>query len=195
MNVRLVVIKGPARTRVIHVRGEETIIGRSRDCDICIPSPEISRRHCLLSFAHGQLTVEDLSSANGTFLNGKRVQGEQLVMPDDVLDLGPLSLKVAYGTAPAEAPIPFQEETPPVKFDEDGFAIVGEGATEPPTRQDIPLKPETPRPPEPAEEVFEVVLDDAEPLDIPPSGNLHDILADLDEPKPKKEKPRQKPKP
>src|SRR5207244_4199000 len=75
---------------------EETIVGRRRDCDLRIRSSEVSRRHCLLSFQDGVLHVEDLDSVNGTFVNGVRVSGRQVVRPGDRLDVGPIQFLVEY---------------------------------------------------------------------------------------------------
>jgi pSer/pThr/pTyr-binding forkhead associated (FHA) protein len=96
MQVTLVVQKGPALTRAIRLTAGETIVGRSRDCDLCIPSSDISRRHCLIALANGQVTVEDLSSANGTFLNGVRITGTRQVRSDDQLRIGPLTFTVKF---------------------------------------------------------------------------------------------------
>jgi hypothetical protein len=42
------------------------------------------------------LTVEDLNSSNGTFLNGERVLGSEAVRPGDHLQVGPLTFVVEY---------------------------------------------------------------------------------------------------
>src|SRR4051812_4473060 len=96
MDVRLVVEKGAARSRAIRLHSEETIVGRRHGCDLRIPSASVSRRHCLLSFRDGFLSVEDLLSANGTYLNGERVAGKQVVRPGDRLDVGPVTFVVEY---------------------------------------------------------------------------------------------------
>lgn len=101
MDVRLVVKKGPARTREVRLPAEESIIGRSRDCDVCIPSKEVSRRHCLLHHEDGKLFIEDLNSANGTYLNGELVSGRQRVNSGDQLKVGPLTFTVEMGVSRA----------------------------------------------------------------------------------------------
>ena len=50
-------------------------IGRAAPADIIISDPMISRRHCKLEFADGGVRVVDLSSTNGTFVDGERVNG------------------------------------------------------------------------------------------------------------------------
>ena len=51
------------------LRSEETIVGRQRGCDLRIPSPLVSRRHCRLSFRDGCLILEDLASVRATIEN------------------------------------------------------------------------------------------------------------------------------
>lgn len=53
---------------------QQMVIGRQQDCEISIPSEEISRRHASVKPTPDGLLVEDLGSSNGTFINGKRVQ-------------------------------------------------------------------------------------------------------------------------
>jgi len=55
-----------------------------------------SRQHALISFENGELTVEDLNSANGTFVNRTRVYPGQKrpLAPNDVVQVGTVQLKV-----------------------------------------------------------------------------------------------------
>jgi pSer/pThr/pTyr-binding forkhead associated (FHA) protein len=96
MDVKLIVQSGTRRNKAITLRSAETIIGRRQDCDLRIPSADVSRRHCLLSVHDGYLAVEDLDSVNGTFVNGVRVTGKQVVRPGDRLEVGPLAFRVDY---------------------------------------------------------------------------------------------------
>lgn len=61
------------------------LVGRSNDCDICIPSEEISRHHVRLGLVPDGVMVEELGSANGTFINGRRMVGAALLKPGDEL--------------------------------------------------------------------------------------------------------------
>lgn len=56
----------------------ETVIGRSRTCDICVPHSSISRWHCVIRQSGGELEIEDIGSHNGTFVNGLPVRQQQL---------------------------------------------------------------------------------------------------------------------
>jgi pSer/pThr/pTyr-binding forkhead associated (FHA) protein len=50
------------------------VIGRQADSDIPVPAEEISRHHARLQVTADGVLVEDMNSANGTFINDKRVQ-------------------------------------------------------------------------------------------------------------------------
>ncbi|HPW56294.1 MAG: SpoIIE family protein phosphatase [Thermoanaerobaculaceae bacterium] len=79
------------------------LIGRDPASDIVISHPTVSRRHAKLEWNSGQLTVEDLGSSGGTFINGVRVRRERLA-PGDVLRLGP-SIEYAVGVGSASTPL------------------------------------------------------------------------------------------
>src|SRR5207244_5197864 len=61
-------------------------------------SAAVSRRHCVLRIDNGSVNVEDLDSVNGTFINGQRVVGKQVLRPGDRLEIGPLQFMVEYET-------------------------------------------------------------------------------------------------
>ena len=62
------------------------VIGRAAECDISIPADEMSRRHALVKPTQEGLSVEDLDSANGTYINNKRVS-QGFLKPGDELRL------------------------------------------------------------------------------------------------------------
>ena len=78
-------VSGAAFGKTYPVPGPVTI-GRQQDCDIAVASEEISRRHAMVKPTPDGLMVEDLGSANGTFINGKRVQ-TGLMRPGEELRL------------------------------------------------------------------------------------------------------------
>jgi len=65
---------------------DNAVVGRQPDCDIAVPAEEISRHHVRLRVTPEGLLVEDLGSANGTFINDKRVQSG-LLKPGEELRL------------------------------------------------------------------------------------------------------------
>ncbi len=65
-------VSGPVFGKVFAVAGP-TVIGRAPECTIPVTVDEISRRHVQLKPTTDGVNVEDLGSANGTFINGQRV--------------------------------------------------------------------------------------------------------------------------
>jgi len=53
--------------------GEQTLVGRSDECDLKVVDGHPSRRHAMLTVATDGLWVEDLGSANGTSVNGREI--------------------------------------------------------------------------------------------------------------------------
>ncbi|MDE1463659.1 FHA domain-containing protein [Spartinivicinus poritis] len=52
---------------------DQLLVGRATDCDLCLSSPHISRRHAELYLVDGLLFVKDLISANGSFINDLQI--------------------------------------------------------------------------------------------------------------------------
>jgi pSer/pThr/pTyr-binding forkhead associated (FHA) protein len=175
MEVQLIVEKGPARSRFIKLRSRETVVGRQKGCNVRIPSAEVSRRHCLLRLDGVQLTVEDLNSANGTYLNNRRVSGQQPVASGDRLRIGPLTFAVEY-----EAPQMVNERKPVADAPasatepEPAFELIDDSDTKIPAGRIPPLQVGD------EGESFEVVLDDSEPLNLPEGEEFRNLLNKMD---------------
>ena len=75
--------------------GSAISVGRLRDCDICIPEREVSRRHATLSCRGGSLFVKDDGSHFGTFLNGLRIQEECEVKEGDEVRIGSTAISLS----------------------------------------------------------------------------------------------------
>lgn len=74
--------------------GTPRTIGRGPRADFVIDTGLLSRVHCCLEATEAKLTVEDLKSTNGTFVNGRRVSRAPL-HSGDRLRLGRLELVVS----------------------------------------------------------------------------------------------------
>ncbi|HKI73238.1 MAG TPA: FHA domain-containing protein [Pseudomonadales bacterium] len=81
--------------------------GRSNECDICIPSGHVSRRHCELYLVNGVLCLKDTSS-NGTVIDNRVVKQESVSIrnPTSVLFAGEVNIKII----PTSAEDPLNEE-------------------------------------------------------------------------------------
>lgn len=78
------------------IRGE-LVLGRDPECSVSIDDGYLSRRHCLVACRGEQVLVKDLSSYNGTWVNGQRMHEECFVLPGDVLKIGRTRLFVDFG--------------------------------------------------------------------------------------------------
>ena len=78
-------VSGPVFGKLYPVTGP-TVIGRAPECTIPVTVDEISRRHVQLKPTADGLAVEDLGSANGTYVNGQRMQ-TGFMKPGDELRL------------------------------------------------------------------------------------------------------------
>jgi hypothetical protein len=72
----------------VALHGERVLVGRLRDCDICLTDANASRKHAqFLPESGGGWAIEDLESSNGTFVNGNRVSRASL-HDADVIEIG-----------------------------------------------------------------------------------------------------------
>ena len=78
------------------------ILGRGQDADIRFEDELVSRKHCALSFDGQKVTVEDLGSTNGTYVDGNYIS-KQILDSDNRLQIGKMVLKVAYKDPSEEA--------------------------------------------------------------------------------------------
>lgn len=82
--------------------GQEIIIGRSSELDMVLVEEMVSRKHARIALEGGTISIEDLGSTNGTFVNGEKVQQGTLREGDRVL-IGTNILKVVAAPQDAEA--------------------------------------------------------------------------------------------
>jgi pSer/pThr/pTyr-binding forkhead associated (FHA) protein len=100
MRVVLVMFKDGQR-REFPLRGTRTVLGRAHDCDLRIPTRDVSRRHCEIEISSAAAIVRDLGSSNGTYVNGRRV-AEATLNPGDRLTVGPVVFVLQIDGKPAE---------------------------------------------------------------------------------------------
>ncbi len=84
----LEIVEGPGAGRQISLQ-RPLVVGRASDADIVLEDGEVSRRHARITpESNGSARVEDLGSANGTFLNQNEIEGEAILDPGDQLLIG-----------------------------------------------------------------------------------------------------------
>lgn len=75
--------------RTYVLAGPSTTVGR----EIGIPDPYVSRRHARIDAVGGDFWLEDLASANGSYLNQRPVLGRTRLAEGDVITLGHTTLR------------------------------------------------------------------------------------------------------
>lgn len=63
-------------------------IGRSDTCAVVIPLPIVSRLHATIELQHGRYLIADVGSANGTFVNGQRLEDPYPLSTNDQIWIG-----------------------------------------------------------------------------------------------------------
>lgn len=94
MEVKLIIIGGKASKAAVTVK-TPAVIGRSKQADLTVGHPLISRRHCELCEAEGLLKIRDLESLNGTMIANERVT-EATLQPGEEFSIGPITFQASY---------------------------------------------------------------------------------------------------
>lgn len=116
VSFRLIVRRGPQPPQSYEITQETTTLGRDTASDIVINDRETSRHHLRLLRSDDSVTIEDLGSTNGTFVNGKRVSGITPLQNGDMIGLGEtvtLAFEIHRPPPPAAELPPPAESTPP----------------------------------------------------------------------------------
>lgn len=99
MDVRLVMFKENGERKDFPLGDGVTLIGREDACDLRIPLGEISKKHAELIIHDGAVTLRDLGSTNGTYVNNERI-AEQGLTPGDHIVIGPVVFTVQIDGQP-----------------------------------------------------------------------------------------------
>jgi predicted component of type VI protein secretion system len=101
MQVKLKVSTGSRAGTEIPVGAAKFLIGRGEDCQLRPQSDMVSRHHCMLSIGNSQLTVSDMGSRNGTYVNGEKIADVTQLKIGDKLRVGPLEFEIMVDHAVA----------------------------------------------------------------------------------------------
>jgi pSer/pThr/pTyr-binding forkhead associated (FHA) protein len=108
--VCLRVTAGPETGTVRAVRSR-IVIGRGHEADLRLSDPAVSRIHAAVRFEGRTLVVEDLDSANGTWVNGDRLRDPCRAGAGDSIELGDSRLEIQVDSG--EGPLPTTEQATP----------------------------------------------------------------------------------
>lgn len=99
MQINLIFLKKDGTVSSFPLPSSVTVIGRRQDCDFCIPLMVISRRHCEINTDQSKVTIRDLKSRNGTFVNDQKIE-EAVMKVGDTLKLGPVEFVLQVDGTP-----------------------------------------------------------------------------------------------
>ncbi len=85
---RLVVRQGPIPGQIFELNKSEISIGRDISNDFVINDAEVSRKHAQLTLEGNRYKIEDLSSTNGTYIDGQRLIGPHLLSVGEIIMFG-----------------------------------------------------------------------------------------------------------
>jgi pSer/pThr/pTyr-binding forkhead associated (FHA) protein len=102
MNVSLILVQSDGKQREVPLKKSVQVIGRQTDCQIRIPSANVSRHHCEIAVGDdGAVAVRDLGSSNGTYVNKQKLSQATNVKAGDLLSLGGLVFVVKVDGKPS----------------------------------------------------------------------------------------------
>jgi len=70
---------------VLGLQGDAVTIGRAHSNTLVLDDAPVSRSHAKIDFGNGRFVLSDCGSKNGSFVNGKRIQGHVLAAGDEIL--------------------------------------------------------------------------------------------------------------
>jgi pSer/pThr/pTyr-binding forkhead associated (FHA) protein len=96
MQVMLKVLSGTHEGKIIPVKDEKFLIGRSDSCQLRPKSESISRKHCVIVQKDGRVLLLDLKSRNGTFINEKQLSPDKakILKTGDKMRCGQLEFEI-----------------------------------------------------------------------------------------------------
>lgn len=97
--MKLRILKGPEADRLVDVDPSGCMLGRGKDNHLVLLDEGISRHHCRIKRTEDGWTVEDLGSTNGVRVNGRRIEGSQLLADGDLIAICEQELRVEQENA------------------------------------------------------------------------------------------------
>ena len=101
MEVVLIRVTESGEQQPVPLNRDHTLVGRLDDCHIRIPVAGVSRKHCEIRVEDGSITIRDLGSSNGTFVNQEKVESQPL-SAGDLVSVGGLVFVVSVNGEPKD---------------------------------------------------------------------------------------------
>lgn len=93
------------------IDADEFVIGRGHDCHIVLPERQVSRHHVKIIQENNGYVLHDLTSKNGTHINGTQVEGTAVLQDGDEIQIA-LAVKLVFVGTDATIPLTFDPPKP-----------------------------------------------------------------------------------
>jgi DNA-binding winged helix-turn-helix (wHTH) protein len=108
-----------------------TTLGRSDTCAVVVSAPTVSRLHARIEIQHDRYVLFDAGSANGTFVNGKRIQDGYQLNTGDEIWLGSSDESLCFYDPEETLIVLANTVPPPLYIDEDARTVQVYGVSAP----------------------------------------------------------------
>jgi DNA-binding response OmpR family regulator len=108
---------------LFHIDQDVITLGRSDSCTVVIPLAVVSRLHARIEMQHDRYLLFDADSANGTFVNGKRIKQSYQLATGDEIALGSSDAVLRFSDPEETLVMPSSVAVPPLYIDEDAHTV------------------------------------------------------------------------
>lgn len=99
---RLVLLTEGFTGRSFELKSERSTVGRLEDNTFQIPAPSVSSHHCEILLKEETVTIKDLDSTNGCYINGEQIS-EQELKPGEIVRFGAIEARLEESKGPGKA--------------------------------------------------------------------------------------------
>ncbi len=107
--------------KIVPVKSTVLFAGRLNSNDLVLNDPSVSSRHCRLKVVENEIHIEDLKSANGIFVNGKKLDRAGKAKKGEKIEIGPFEITLTDKNEPVDEA---QSESEKDEYKFDPFAFV-----------------------------------------------------------------------
>lgn len=114
---QLIIRRVDAAENYIALVQDVTTLGRSESCDVVLPYSTVSRLHARIELRHDRYFLIDAGSANGTYLNGERLESERQLSTADTIWIGSDEVALSFSDPDETLGVALDQSAPPLMID------------------------------------------------------------------------------
>lgn len=114
---QLIIRRADAAENFIALVQDVTTLGRSESCDVVLPYSTVSRLHARIELQHDRYFLLDAGSANGTYLNGERLEHERQLSTADTIWIGSDEVALSFSDPDETLGVVVDHSSPPLFID------------------------------------------------------------------------------